>query len=190
MIESECFLTYNNLHSNGIIPKNFSTLELAVSEELTNKQTNMRQTHWHPLALEEGSSSKAMVSVCLFLQVLIDVLTNRAWWKFHLNLAIIFLFSYFHLHILFLTSFWSQKSEALDSFTVIKNVPFRNYKIWGLYYTILNVLLHFNGKDSYKIYMSDFKYHSPSPSLISKLGFQKIMNRRNENINIKWCTTK
>ena len=81
----------------------------------------------------------------------------------------------------------SEKSEALDSFKVIKNVPFRNNKIWGLYYTILNVLLHFNGKDSYKIYMSDFKYHSPSPSLISKLGFQEILNRRNENINIKFA---
>ena len=57
-------------------------------------------------------------------------------------------------------------------------MPLRNNQIWGLYYTIPNVLLYFNEKDSYKIYMSDFKYHSPFISLISKLGFQEILNKK------------
>ena len=34
----------------GIIPQNFSSLGFAVSEKLTDKQTNI-QTHWHPIAL-------------------------------------------------------------------------------------------------------------------------------------------
>ena len=40
-----------------LIPKNFCSLRLTVSEELGNKQTHKQTntlTHWHPIALEEG----------------------------------------------------------------------------------------------------------------------------------------
>ena len=55
--------------------------------------------------------------------------------------------------------------------------PFETTK-FGDFITLFPMFYYISMKKIVTRYMSDFKYHSPFISLISKLGFQEILNKK------------